>query len=525
MTFTSLYFFAFVLAALILYYALPKNYRWIVLLVASVVFYSICSFKYIEFIIFTALSTFLGALWIQSVSQKTKVKVKENKEVWTLDERKAYKQKQVVNKRLILALILVLNFGILFVLKYSNFLVDSIGSLFGLEPIDLGLVLPLGISFYTFQAIGYIVDVYREKIQPQRNFAKFSLFISFFPQIIQGPIASYDDLSNQLIDGHTYNFDNIKYGSYLILWGLFKKLIIADRLVIFINIVINDYTKYNGLMILLSALMYAVQLYGDFSGGIDIARGVARMFGIVMAENFRRPYFSKSISEYWRRWHISLGLWMKNYVFFSITLSKPFIRLGKITKKKLSGHIGKVLPGSIATFIVFLLIGIWHGANWKYIGFGFWNAIIIFLSNLLEPVFEEINITFRINKKSKCFKTFQMGRTFLIVLIGYYFDIAPDFVSALDMIRRSITDINVDLFKRQYGAIGFNYVEILVIIFVLLFWLIVSIMQEKQKLFLLYNNIPMILRMIIVLGLVISILLFGVYGPGYNALDFVYMQF
>lgn len=529
MTFTSLYFFAFVLAALILYYVLPKKIRWVVLLVASVTFYCICSFKYIAFIIFTALSTFLGALWIQNVSQKTKIKVKENKETWTLDQKKAYKQKQVVNKRLILALILVLNFGILFVLKYTNFLLGSITTVFGLPSIELGLVLPLGISFYTFQTMGYAIDVYREKTKAEKNFAKFGLFVSFFPQIIQGPIAVYDDLAHQLYEGHELKFLNIKYGFELILWGLFKKMIIADRLSILINTVLADKGKYGGEMMLVTALAYAAQLYMDFSGGIDIARGVAEMFGITMAENFKRPYFSKTIAEYWRRWHITLGAWMKNYVFYSLAMSKAFLKLGKNTKKKLGGHVGKVLPGSIATFIVFLLIGIWHGANWKYVGFGLWNAIIIFASNLLEPVFEGINTKLKIRTKSLSFRIVQMIRTFIIVLIGYYFDIADGFMDALNMMKRSIFDAHLGnlteskirwslgLTAKDYAIVGIG----LAIVF------FVSLYQERsqQKVRDTLEKQSIWAQWVVLLAGLLLILTLGMYGPGISVGEFVYMQF
>ena len=157
-----------------------------------------------------------------------------------------------------------------------------------------------------------------------------------------------------------------------------------------------DKSNYSGTFILITALIYALQLYADFSGGIDISRGVAQMLGINLAENFKRPYFSKSIGEYWRRWHISLGAWMKNYIFYSLTLSGGFLKLGKWTKKHLGKHIGKVLPGSIATFVVFLVIGLWHGANWKYIGFGVWNGAIMFVSRLLEPAFTKFTSALKI---------------------------------------------------------------------------------------------------------------------------------
>lgn len=529
MTFTSLYFFGFVALALILYYALPKKIRWIILLIASVVFYSICSYKYVAFIVFTALSTYFGARWIYSISQKTKEQVKANKGVWTIEEKKKYKDKSIKNKRLVLALILVLNFGILFVLKYSNFVVGSVVTLLGLPAVELGFVLPLGISFYTFQTTGYAIDVYRDKTKAEKNFAKFALFVSFFPQIIQGPIAVYDDLAHQLYEGHDIDFDNLKSGFTLILWGMFKKMVIADRLAVLINIVTEDNSKFGGEIILLTALTYAAQLYMDFSGGIDIARGVGELFGITMAENFKRPYFSKSIAEYWRRWHITLGAWMKNYVFYSLAMSKAFLKLGKKTKEKLGGHIGKVLPGSIATFIVFLLIGIWHGDNWKYVGFGLWNAIIIFASNLLEPVFENINKALKIRTKTLSFRIVQMIRTFIIVLIGYYFDIADGLKNALVMIKRSVFDCHLGNFieKKVRWSLGLTAKDWIIVAIGLVIVFCVSLYQErsqkqvrdtlaKQSIWFQY---------VVLIALMVIIFTFGMYGPGVNAGEFVYMQF
>lgn len=528
MTFTSAYFFAFVILGLILYYVLPKKIRWTVLLAMSVAFYCICQLKYIAFIVFTALSTFFGALWISKISTRTKNQIKENKGIWTKEEKSDFKDKATKSKRLVLALILVLNFGILFVLKYSNFLLSSVVSLFGLEPINLGWVLPLGISFYTFQTMGYIIDVYREKTKAETNFAKFALFVSFFPQIIQGPIAIYDDLAHQLYEGHEFDFMNLKHGFELVLWGLVKKMVVADRLIIAINAILDNKAKFGGEMILFAALSYAVQLYMDFSGGIDIARGVAEMFGINMAENFKRPYFSKTISEYWRRWHITLGAWMKNYVFYSLTLSKPFLKLGKTTKKKLGGHIGKVLPGSIATFIVFLLIGIWHGANWKYVGFGLWNAIIIFASNLLQPTFDKISIGLKIRTKSFSFRIIQMIRTFIIVLVGYYFDIADGFKDALYMMKKSIM-IHPGNFlsKETIWATQLTKWDYLIVVAVMAVVFCVSLYQERSQ-----KKVRDTLECqsiwfqwaVIIIG-VLTVLLFGMYGPGIKSGEFVYMQF
>ncbi|MBQ0097743.1 MAG: MBOAT family protein [Oscillospiraceae bacterium] len=534
MTFTSITFFAFVLLTLILYYAMPKKIRWVILLLASVVFYSLCSLKYIAFIVFTALSTYLCAGWIDSISRKTKLKVKAKKAEWSREEKKAFKDKATTKKRLIIALVLVVNFGILFVLKYYNFLSGSLATLLNSIGLNvsfptLGLLLPLGISFYTFQTMGYIIDVYREKTPAETNFFKFFLFVSFFPQIVQGPISVYDDLAPQLYEGHKLEYKNIKYGFELIIWGLFKKMVIADRLVGPMNTILHDKSKFGGEFILLAVLIYSIQLYMDFSGGIDVARGVAQMLGINLTENFKRPYFSKTIGEYWRRWHISLGAWMKNYVFYPITMSKGFLKLGQKTKKSLGRNIGKALPGSIATFIVFMLIGIWHGANWKYVGFGLWNGLILFISNLFQAPIASLSAKLKIRTKSFSFRIIQMIRTFIIVLIGYYFDIADSFKDALVMIKRSVTDLHLGNWTEPkcFENIGFTAFDGYILAFSLLVVFVFSLYQEKKQIQVrdfLEDQSIWFQWAVLLIGLM-SVIIFGVYGPGTSASEFVYMQF
>ena len=535
MTLTSIKFFVFVAATVLVYYICPKRFRWIVLLTASYTFYGIVCLKYMPFIVFTTLSTYACGLWIGKIALKGSAAIKEKKGEWTSEEKKSFKAKLAKKKRLVLTLALVLNFGILAVLKYYNFFSGSVTGLlhnFGTDaelPV-FKLFLPLGISFYTFQAMGYLIDVCRGKTKAEKNPAKFALFVSFFPQIIQGPISIYSDLAKQLYEPHALKYENIKYGFQLILWGLFKKMVIADRAVVVINTVLGNRADYSGTFVLLTALMYALQLYADFSGGIDISRGVAQMLGINLAENFKRPYFSKSIGEYWRRWHITLGAWMKNYIFYSLTLSGGFLKLGKWTKKHLGKHIGKVLPGSIATFVVFLVIGLWHGANWKYIGFGVWNGAIMFVSSLLEPAFRKFTSALKIRTECLSYRIFQMIRTFVIVLIGYYFDIADSFKDALAMMKNSVLDFHagelMNLAKIQ--SLGLEYVDYGVLAVAAAVLLAVSLFQERHTtsgLRVAIGRQNIIFQWIVMLCGIAAIVAFGMYGPGTSASEFVYMQF
>ena len=543
MTYTSIKFIFFVLATALIYFVLPwKKYRWTVLLAASAVFYCLASYKYAVFILFTALSTLLIGLWLDDVNRKGKQLLKANKGEWDREQKKAFKNKQKVKKRWIMALCLILNFGILAFLKYYNFFSGSLNDILGSFGIDfsvptLKLFLPLGISFYTFQSMGYIVDVYREKVKPQTNPFKFLLFVSFFPQIIQGPISNYTQLGHQLFEGHDFNFTQFKYGSQLILWGFFKKLVIADRAVVAINAVTatpQGYNKYSGTTLTFTILLYAFQLYTDFSGGIDISRGVALLFGIDLIDNFKRPYFSKSINEYWRRWHISLGAWMKDYIFNPLAISSAFLNASKkmrgtkFGKTKAGAHIAKVLPTAFASLIVFLIVGIWHGANYKYVAFGVWNGGIIMLSILMQPLFDAVTDKLHINRNNFFFRLFQMVRTFLVVLVGYVFDVAPSFQQGMMTIGRFFTDQDFERGSQEIFKLGINWKDyILLAVCVVVIWA-VSMIQEKHSdttIREMLDKKPFILRWLVFFLLIMAVIIFGIYGSGYAASDFVYMQF
>ncbi len=525
MNYTSLIFLTFIAVVALVYYTFPfKSYKWTVLLTASYVFYFFTGAKYAAFIILTTVTTYITAIILDKVSKNAKKQMKLNKEQWSKEEKKKFKKKTDINKRLIMTLCLVLNFGILAFLKYYNFFATSFFSLPTLK-----LFLPLGISFYTFQSMGYVVDVYRETVPAEKNIAKLALFVSFFPQIIQGPIGIYDSLATQLYTPHKFSYDNLSRGVRLMMWGYFKKLVIADRAVMFINSVTDDYISAGGGILLLTVLMYALQLYADFSGGIDITRGVAEIFGINLSENFKRPYFATTISDYWRRWHISLGEWFKSYLFYPVAMSGFFtkickkIRTSKFGKTSAGVHISKVLPTSIASLVVFFMVGVWHGANWKYVAFGLWNGVIIMISTLLKPCFDYINVKLHIKTDNMAFQIFQMFRTFAIVLVGYVFDVAPDFSLAVHTFK------NIFSFS---GLTAFSKYSLSVLDFAVLFAgmiviFVSSVIQEKNTdtdMREILSKRP-VLNWVLMFLCIAATLVFGIYGPGYDAADFVYMQF
>ena len=539
-SYTTLNFLFFVLATMLVYFLFPvKKHQWTVLLAASIFFYAVAGYKYAYFILFTSLTTYLVALWIERVAQNSKKLLKEKKKDWDRDQKKQYKNKIKIQKRLIMALGLVVNFGILAFLKYYDFTANSLNDMLGSFGVEfsiptLKLVLPLGISFYTFQSLGYIVDVYREKTEAQRNPFKFLLFVSFFPQIIQGPISIYDQLAHQLFEPHKFDFNRMKHGMELILWGFFKKLIIADRAYVVISAVEKDYGSFGGTTLTFTVLLYAVQLYADFSGGIDISRGVAQIFGIDMIDNFKRPYFSKSINEYWRRWHISLGGWMKNYVFYPLAMSNAFITASKKMKgtrfgKTAAGaHISKVLPTSVASLVVFLIVGIWHGADWKYVAFGVWNGVIIMLSIIMQPLFDGAVDKLRISRKNPVFIGFQIFRTLIVVLVGYVFDVAPSFEQGMRTIALFFTGQNFGEGYSEISKLGLVLPDYAVLLIASGIVLVASIIQERNPettIRTMLDRKPFALRFLVLYAAVMAIVIFGIYGSGYNAADFVYMQF
>jgi D-alanyl-lipoteichoic acid acyltransferase DltB (MBOAT superfamily) len=535
MSLISIQFLLFVLFGMLCYYLAPDRHKWKFLLIFSVSYYLIICNKYILYMLVTVLTTYFGTRKIEQIYGQMHCTIKENKGIWEREQRVAYKKGMENRARRTMILVLLLNLGILGVVKYAGFVTDIFVGLcnaFGmqLESPEFHFLLPLGISFYTFQSMGYVIDVYQEKIPAERNLGKVALFVSFFPQIIQGPIAMYDDLARQLYEPHSFDWERTKKAGLLILWGLFKKLVIADRAVLFINYITADSSQFRGTFILIAVLLYALQLYADFSGGIDVVRGIGELFGITMAENFRRPYFSLSLTEYWHRWHITLGNWVRNYVFYPLSISKGFINMGKWMSKHWNRHFGKVVPTSLASVITFLIIGIWHGANGKYVAFGLWNGLVIMVIELLQPVTDKVKKCLHVKEESKFFHLVCMVWTFLLVLVGYYFDVANNFKDAMQMMYRSVTDVHLaDLshFSDVLLKCGLDFADFRLLLFSAGVLFVVSCVQEKKNLeireWILSRKT--FFRWGIVYVCMFFVLVFGFYGFGINPADFIYTQF
>ena len=442
MNFFSLTFPICLFGAVLLYYLLPQKVQWVFLLLVSLGFYAMGGWKPLVFLGITALSTFGTGLLLEGLNRKAA-------EAKARGERTAA---PVGRKRLALTLCLVLNFGILYTLKYWNSTAAALREA-GLPDLSLsGLLLPLGLSFYMFQSIGYTVDCYRGKYPAQRNPLRYLLFVSFFPQMVQGPISRYDQLAPQLMAGHRFDAENLRSGIQLALWGYCKKLLIADRAAVVVNAVFREPGNYGGFFYAFAVLFYCIQLYCDFSGGIDITRGAARMFGIDLAENFHRPIFAVSLAEYWRRWHITLGTWMRDYVFYPLSFSRPFAALGRWSRKRFGGKPGKVVPTACATFVVYLIIGVWHGASFRYVVFGLYNGVILTASILLAKPFSAWRKRLKAEAHPGLWHGFRLLRTMAIVFVGRYLTRAGSLALALRMLGTTLR--HPCLYQLRDGTFG-----------------------------------------------------------------------
>lgn len=535
MLFTSYTFIAFLIILFLVYYLLPHKWQWVITLCAGLFFYAYAfkdpgkQFGFF-FIIITIITTYLSARLIDRNLKIQQEYVKTNKETLDREAKKAYKEKMRKKRLSILTGCLVLNFGILAVLKYTNFAISNVNGvikLFGSEAAvgSVDFVLPLGISFYTFQSMGYLIDVYRGKYESVRNPFKFALFVSFFPQLIQGPISRYDDMADSLFVPHSFDFTRVSRGIERILWGYFKKVVIADRMLVGVKEIIGAPDTYFGFYVFLGAIFYALELYADFTGGIDITIGIAEVLGIKVRENFERPYFSKSIKEYWRRWHISLGAWFTEYLFYPVSVSKPSLKLSKWSRAHLGEKVGKRLPVYIATISVWLITGIWHGAAWNFVVWGLGNCFFIMLSEELEPLYDKFHKRFNVLGTTP-WKIFQILRTFAIMCSLRMLDCYRNVPVTFKMFGTMFTRFNApEVFREGLWNIGLSIPDYIVLLCGTAVLFTVSMIGRhgdvRKRVF---AKNPVVTVSVCSI-LLILILVFGAYGIGYDASQFIYNQF
>ena len=504
MQITSNIFILFLLVSLLIYYIVPKKMQWIVLLVISYVYYLYASVPAVFFLLYATVVTYVCTLLIERANASGAGKNKA---------------------RGILILGLILDFGMLFLLKYSNFVVLNLRSLLRLDVPLLKLLLPLGISYYTFSSAGYVLDVYWGRTKAEHNFLRVALFVSFFPQMLQGPINRFERLGQTLFAEHAFSLHRTKLAMERIAWGVFKKMVLADWAGVYVEAIFANPDQYAGI-ILLGQILYAVQLYGDFAGGIDVMIGVAQLFGVTLDENFNQPYFATSLADFWRRWHMTLGLWMKDYVMYPLTLSKGMNRIGKACKKKLGRKKGRLIPICLSNIIVFLLVGIWHGSGWGYIIWGLYNGLIIAFSNYFASNFTAAKEKLHIRDTAIWWHIFMVVRTFIITMVGNYVDLTDSFREMLKMMKYALTRFEPgQILTISSGKLGtaFTPYALLILFAGCLLWFIISLIRERGiNIYERLNAWPLAAQYVLFLILVIAI---PVLSPMSMARGFIYAQF
>lgn len=529
MVFTSVSFLLFAALTLVAYYIVPKQIQWWILLAASLLFYACSGTEYLVFILYTALITYLTAMLLQKKADAEDAFVEANRNKMEKAERKRVRALGKKKRFRILLIGLLLGFGMLAVLKYTAFVLEgarSVWMLFGGEPFSIpSLLLPLGISFYTFQSMGYLIDVYRKATRAESNFAKLLLFISFFPQLLQGPISRFGTLQQQLTEPHHFQGAEFRSGLLRVLWGYFKKLLVADTAMIAIKILITEPETHQGVFVLLLILLYSAQIYGDFTGGIDITIGLSEMMGIHLTENFDHPFSSKSTKEYWNRWHITMGTWFTDYVFYPLSVSRPMQRLSASATSKLGNGFGLRLPVYASTIVTWFLTGLWHAAGWNFIVWGLLNCLVILVSRELEPLYRRFRQRFPRLTASGFWAGWQALRTFLLMGLIRTLDCYRDVPLTFRQWGSLLTVWNWnELFSAVGTSLGLQWNEWCVLLCSIVILFTVAKWTKRHDLRSDIVQKPILWCAISCL-LVTVILIFGAYGIGYDASQFIYTQF
>ena len=497
MLFNSLQFLIFLPIVVVMYYLIPARVKHLWLLLCSYYFYMCWNAVYALLMLLSTLVTYCCGLGLEGLKQSP------------LEGRPL-----LLRRRLVLWMSLGINLAILFFFKYFNFAIDSLNALlsplgFQLHHPAFDVLLPVGISFYTFQALGYTIDVYRGEIAAEKNFFRYALFVSFFPQLVAGPIERSKNLLSQLAVPHRFSFDNLREGFLLMLWGFFLKIVIADRAAILVDTVYGSYTDFGGFFVIVATVFFAFQIYCDFGGYSAIAMGTAKMLGVQLMDNFNSPYLSLSCGEFWRRWHISLSSWFRDYVY---------IPLGGNRKGKLRKYLNLM--------ITFGVSGLWHGANWTYVIWGLLNGFYQVAGDLLKPVRESFCRFFALNPDSLGHRCVRTVLTFTLIDLSWVFFRASSVSAALHMLRSCFYLRPLVLFDGSLLCLGLdgpNMALLLLSIFVLCFADILKHRGVRLRDVLIRQDVWF---QAIFVGLAAAaILLFGIWGSAYDAASFIYFQF
>ena len=513
MSLVSSLFLVFVAAVLLLYYIVPRSIRLWVVIAASLAFAAFLGFYTLLFVLISAVLCYVGGLL-------------------------AGPSKSNAFRNVFTVITVVINIALLCAVKYYNvlgFAAERLNLLFGASETSNTFFLyavPVGMSFYVLQTTGYILDCRWEKIAPEKNFFKVLLFATYFPQLMSGPMNTYANLSAEFERAKEvrFSFERISDGAVRIAWGFFKKLVIAERAAIIVNMVYGDHNTFTGWYVPIGVFFFAIQLYSDFSGCMEVVNGVSHMLGIELPENFNCPFFSKTVQEYWRRWHITLGAWLRDYILYPVLKSAPLIKIGDWAKAKFGKKNGKKVPTYIALFILWFAVGYWHGGLWNYvIGSGILHFIYIVLGMIFEPVSKKIRP--KIGADKLYFRIFQSVRTFILMLTGFVFFRSATVMDAVDMYAAIFRKGGAALNWENFSSTGMDLANLIVLAVAVLLVLAVDAYKyvpsedDKPKsaiAFLRSKGIVILWAAFMVL--VVATLIFGRYGLGYDSGSFIYAR-
>ena len=505
MTFQSLKFIVFFLCAVIVIFTVPRKAQNTVLFAFNLFFaFFAGGIKTLCFLLVSTISTFFAANFIQ-------------------------KSESMKARKCALAFPFILNLALLFVMKYLAFFTTTANGIskvlgFGFQVETIKIFAPIGISFYTLWMLGYLLDVYWQSYGAEKNFINYAVFATYFPLIISGPIVRFSQMKEEFAKERNLSTENVSKGVLRICWGFFEKMVISDNIAKIVDTIYGNYNEYSGVYILFGTACFAIQLYTDFSGCMDIALGCSKILGIKLPENFDTPFFAKSISEYWRRWHITLGTWFKDYLMYPVLKSRLFIGIAEKSKARFGKKAGKKIPVYCALVILWFSIGFWHGGLWKYIiGSGLLHCFYMICSDALDGVFKKTKVFLHINDGAWWWKLFQMFRTFLLVCSGFVFFRAGGVRHALNMLKNFFKSSNLPLqsFGDLLSASDFSFQKVFVLALALLLLFSVSLIRKIAAKF--AENIYEKKTLIFILSVafVLAIYLFAAAGKT----SFIYFQF
>lgn len=524
MSYQSLSFIIYSAVVLLVYYTAGRRHQKAVLAVANLVFYAFAGVKYLPFILITMVSTFAAGRKMGAIYDEADEKLKTCRDA---AEKKAVRAAAKADAKKSLQFSMAVTILLLAVCKYTGFAITNLNyigkALSAFEIPMFRMILPLGISFYSFMALSYVLDIYWKRYKAEKDFITYAVYLSYFPHVVQGPIDRFNEFAKQLEQPVLPDYDSLVRGAQLSLWGFFKKLVIADRLGLLVDPVVSAWGEYSGGMLLFIMAVYSIQIYTDFSGCIDIVTGVSEMLGIKLRKNFNHPYFSKTMAEYWRRWHISLQEWFKDYVYYPVSASAFMKKMKKGAKNRFGLRASELVASCVPVFAVWCVTGIWHGAAWKFVLWGMFHAALLIGSQIFEPAFRKGTELLKIRTESPLWQAVQMCRTFFLCCIGRIFFRSPGVSASIGILVRIFTNPSLPSLSKTAGIIG--TADFTVAIIASLVLLIVDIAGEKTDVRDLLAKQNIFLRWTVIFAVLFAVIFMGIYGPGYSASSFIYEQF